>query len=388
MRKVCVFSSTRAEYGLLKPVMQKIQSHPFLQLQTLVSGTHLSPEFGSTYRVFEEDGLPVSEKVEMLLSSDTAEAICTSMGLGLMGYGQALSRLSPDVLVILGDRYEAMCVAAAAAVLNVPIAHIHGGELTAGAMDDAFRHAITKMSLLHFTAAEEYRRRVIQLGENPERVYNVGALGAESIRTLQLITREDFCAKLDLREEIPFLMVTFHPATNDPERPSDQFEKLLRALDEFQDVQVIFTGVNADTNGRGISSLTGEYLKANPARCRANKSLGHLLYLSGVKHCQAVVGNSSSGLLEAPSLGTPTVDIGSRQGGRLRAESVLHCEVTKDDIVRTLKKALSSKFQKISKKTKNPYEKAGTTDAIVKTLSDWKFKEALLKSFFDLDFNR
>lgn len=383
-RKVCVFTATRAEYGLLKGVMREIHSSEDLKLQILASGMHLSPEFGLTIKEIQEDGFEPDEKVEILLSSDTPTSICKSMGLALIGYGEALGRLKPDLLVILGDRFEAFCIAAAAQVCRVPIAHIHGGEATEGTYDEAFRHSITKMSHLHFASCETYRQRIIQLGEAPNKVFNVGALGVENIRRTTLMERAELAKSIGFNLEKPYFLVTFHPITLEKDTAGFHFLTLLDALDGFPLYNVIFTEANADTNGRVINRLIDEYVKKRPKRCLAVTSLGMQRYLSTMKFCAVVIGNSSSGIIEAPSLKVPTVNIGDRQKGRIQAASTLNCSPNTNAIRETIGRGLSPAFQEILSGTSNPYDRPGTCATIVRLLQKIDLFNITKKNFHDV----
>lgn len=341
MRRIAVFTGTRAEYGLLYWLMQEIAADPALELRLIVSGTHLSPEFGLTHRQIEQDGFHIDERIEMLLSSDTAVGVVKSMGVALLGMADALTRLQPDLLVILGDRYEALAVAQAAMIMRIPIAHLHGGEITEGAYDDAIRHAITKLGYLHFTANETYRQRVIQLGEQPERVFNVGAVGLDHITRTPLLSRDELQDSLGFKLGRPFFVVTYHPVTLFAEPAVETFQALLRALDDYPEHQVILTYPNADDGGRQLIPLLEHYAASQPERVLAIPSLGYRRYLSAVKHCAVVIGNSSSGIIEVPSLMVPTVNIGRRQKGRMAAASVLHCEPDHLSLTAAIEQALS-----------------------------------------------
>ena len=299
-----------------------------------------------TIQEIRADGFKPDETIEILLSSDTPTAICKSMGLAMIGYGEAIERLLPDMVVLLGDRFETFCMAAVAQVCRVPLAHIHGGETTEGTIDEAFRHSITKMSHLHFASCETYRQRIIQLGEAPDRVFNVGALGVENIRLKSLMERSDFAESIGFNLEKPYFIVTFHPVTLEKDTSEGQFQSLLDALDAFPEYNVIFTKANADTAGRVINRLIDEYAEKRPERCLAATSLGMRRYLSATKFCTAVVGNSSSGIVEAPSLKVPTVNIGDRQKGRIQAASILNCSPDTNTIRETIGHALSPPFRK------------------------------------------
>jgi len=378
MRKIAVFTGTRAEYGLLYWLLKDIKADADLELQLLVSAMHLSPEFGMTYQQIEADGFDITEKVEMLLSSDSAVGTAKSIGLGVIGFADAIARMQPDVLVILGDRFEALAAAQAAMVLRIPIAHIHGGEITEGAYDDAIRHAITKLSLLHFTSTEAHRNRVIQLGESPNRVHNVGAVGLDHLVRSDLMSINQLASSLNFKLEQPYVLVTYHPVTLASEPAKESFLNLLTALDEFPKLQVILTYPNADDGGRAIIPLLEAYAKKQPQRVLAIHSLGQLRYLSAVKHATAVVGNSSSGIIEVPSFKVPTVNIGERQRGRLAASSVFSCNTDTDDIVSTLKAALSTDLSQVV----NPYGKGDASGAILEYLKLAELAE--IKTFYNL----
>jgi GDP/UDP-N,N'-diacetylbacillosamine 2-epimerase (hydrolysing) len=382
-RRICVVTGTRADYGLLRWVMQSIKDDPRLQLQTLVTGMHLSPEFGLTYREIERDGFAIDARVEMLTSSDTPVGIAKSMGLGLIGCADALARLRPDLLLVLGDRFEIFAVAAAALVARVPVAHLHGGETTEGAFDEAIRHSITKMSHLHFVAAEEYRRRVIQLGERPDTVHLVGGLGIDNIRRLTLLDRAALERALDFRFGTKNLLVTFHPATLEGATSSQQMTELLAALDLLQDTHLIFTLPNADTDSRALIALVEEYVVARP-HARVYTSLGQLRYLSCIAQVDGVVGNSSSGLIEVPSFRKGTVNIGDRQRGRLQAQSVIDCQPTRAAISAALQRLYSAQFQGSLAGVRNPYGEGGASEKVVTILRDCQLEGLVKKPFFDL----
>jgi GDP/UDP-N,N'-diacetylbacillosamine 2-epimerase (hydrolysing) len=383
-RKICVYTSTRAEYGLLRSVMQEIQATEPLQLQILASGMHLSPEFGMTIQEIQTDGFEPDETMGILLSSDTPAAICKSMGLAMIGYGEAIERLKPDMVLLLGDRFETFCMAAAAQVCRVPLAHIHGGETTEGAIDEAFRHSITKMSHLHFASCEVYRQRIIQLGEAPDRVFNVGALGVENIRRMSLMERSELAEAIGFNLEKPYFLVTFHPVTLEKDTSKGQFQSLLAALDTFPEFNIIFTKANADTDGRIINRLIDEYAQKRPERCLAVTSLGVHRYLSAMKYATAVIGNSSSGIVEAPSLKIPTVNIGDRQKGRVRAGSVIDCEPSAASIQAAISEGMAPKFQGELKDAENPYEKAGTSCEIVSVIAALDPAGLLKKRFYNI----
>jgi GDP/UDP-N,N'-diacetylbacillosamine 2-epimerase (hydrolysing) len=353
-RKICVVTGTRAEYGLLRWVMQGIQDSDVLDLQLIVTGMHLSPEFGLTVQEIEADGFRIDRKVEMLLSSDTPVGITKSMGLAMIGFADALAELQPDLLLVLGDRFETFAAASAALIARIPIAHCHGGELTEGAFDDALRHSITKMAHLHFVAAEEYRQRVIQMGEHPDRVFLVGGLGVDAIKHTKLMSREELEASLDFKLGPRNLLITFHPVTLEHNTSAQQMGELLAALDQLEDTHLIFTMPNADTDGRVLIRMVEEFCATRP-NAKAFTSLGQLRYFSCIQHCDGVVGNSSSGLLEVPSFKKGTVNIGDRQKGRLRAASVIDCEPEKGVIVAALQRLREPQFYTELPAANNPY---------------------------------
>lgn len=382
MRKICIITGTRAEYGLLRWLMQEIKDDPNLTLQIIATGMHLSPEFGLTYREIEADGFQIDCKVEMLVSSDTPVGIAKSMGLGLIGFADALNSLMPDLVVVLGDRFEIFSVAAAALVARMPLAHIHGGEATEGLIDEAIRHSITKMSHFHFVAAEEYRQRVIQLGEQPGNVFLVGGLGIDGIKRQKLLSRKEVENRLAFKLGEKSLLVTFHPVTLEAESAASQIEELLAALDELRDTQLIFTMPNADTESRAIIEMINKFISEHP-NARAYASLGQSLYFSCVSHVDGVIGNSSSGLLEVPSFKKPTIDIGDRQRGRLHAKSVVGCAPNRKAISDAIKKIYSADFHEILKKVENPYGEGGASAAIVKLLKTLPLEGVIVKSFYD-----
>ena len=384
MRKICVVTGSRAEYGLLSGLMHAIQEDTDLQLQVIATNMHLSPEFGLTYREIERDGFRIDKKVQMLLSADTENATTKSVGLATIGFADAYEDLQPDLLVVLGDRFEILAAVTAALFFKIPVAHLHGGEITEGAYDDCIRHAITKMSHLHFTSTEAYRQRVIQLGENPDRVFYVGAIGVENIKRVPLLSRTELEASIGFELGKKALLVTYHPVTLENHTAADQCRNLLEALDEFPDYKAIFTMPNSDTDGRVIIQLLNEYTSLHPGRCLAVPSLGLKRYLSALQYVDAVVGNSSSGIIEVPSFGIPTLDIGDRQKGRIAAESVWHCGTEKEEITEGLRWVLSDGFKRKAKECGNPYEKEGTTLEILRILKSTIYNELLQKHFFDL----
>ena len=384
MRKICVVTGSRAEYGLLYWILREIEKLKTLQLQLVVSGAHLSPEFGLSHRIITMDGFHIDRRVEMVLSSDTATGVSKSMGLGLIGFSDAFEELKPDLIVLLGDRFELLAASSAAMVAVIPIAHIHGGEITEGAFDDAIRHSITKMSHLHFTSTEEYRNRVIQLGEDPSRVFNFGAPGIDSIRRTPLKDRVTIEQEVGLELGPRSLLVTWHPATLDPGGSESSFQNILKALDELEDTRIVFTKSNVDPEGRKINSLIDNYVQKNRQKCVVHTSLGTVAYLSLLREVDGVVGNSSSGIIEAPSLNTGTINIGGRQGGRVRAISVIDCDEDVPSIRNALIELFSSEFSGMLKELENPYDGGDASGRIVEVLSKFPLDDIHKKTFFDL----
>lgn len=382
--KICIATGTRAEYGLLRPLMRAVQKESAWRLQILATGTHLSPEFGLTFQEIENDGFVIDKKVEMLLSSDTASSVVKSMGLAMIGFSDALQDLKPDLLVILGDRYEMLALVSSALIFNIPIAHIHGGEITEGAYDDAIRHSITKMSHLHFTSTEEYKKRVIQMGENPTNVFNVGAIGLDNIRNLKLLSKKELEADLNIKFKKYNYQVTFHPETLGSLSPAEQFAKLLKVIEKQEDSFFIFTKANADTDGRIINQMIDDYVKLHPDHSQAFYSLGTLRFLSVVQCCDAIVGNSSSGIVEAPSLFTATINIGDRQKGRIQANSVINTGVAEVEISEAFEKARSEAFRNLVAKVKNPYGFGVATEKIIDILRKTNLDKFKTKHFHNL----
>ncbi|MGG1946693.1 UDP-N-acetylglucosamine 2-epimerase [Trinickia sp. NRRL B-1857] len=383
MRTICIFTGTRAEYGLLRPLIRALERESEIAVRLLVTGSHCADTHGATWREIAEDGIAVHERIEVLMDSATHAGVYTAMGLGMIRYGDALMRIAPDLLVLLGDRYEAFSAAAAATVCTIPIAHLHGGELTYGAIDDSFRHAITKMSHLHFASTDAYRDRIIQLGEDPDCVFAVGALGVENVRSVELHDEYETARRLRLEPRQPYLLATFHPATRSALSAEDQLDALLDALDRFEDHVVVVTGANADAGGLSINRRLAERAARNPERYRFFMSLGTQLYLSAARHASAVVGNSSSAIIEVPSLGVPSVDIGPRQAGRVRAESVISCGEDSARIVEAIRQALTPGFRDLAARAANPYDRPGTSAKIVRELVSRDLTAMSLKTFHD-----
>jgi len=386
MKRIGIMTGTRAEYGLLKPLMQEINKDNDLELYLIVSGMHLSPEFGMTYQEIEEDGFEINAKVEMLLSSDSPAGISKSIGLGVIGFADEFQRADLDMLILLGDRYEALSAAICAMVMRIPIAHLHGGELTEGAIDEGIRHSITKMSYLHFTSTEQYRNRVIQLGENPERVFYVGALGVENIKKINLMTKEELERSIHFEIDENTVVVTYHPVTLENNTVEEQFLNLLKVLDRNPKIRMIFTKANADTNGRIVNELIDKYAAQNSERACAFVSLGQKRYLSALKYCRIVIGNSSSGIIEAPSFGKPIINIGDRQKGRICADSVINCGYTQQEIQQAMETALTEEFENKARNCRNPYEKENTAANIISVIKDYLLNDKikLKKGFYDI----
>ena len=386
-RKICVITGTRAEYGLLYWLMKEIQSDESLQLQIVATGTHLAPEFGLTYKNIEQDGFKIDEKIEMLLSGDTAVAITKSMGVELISFADVFDRLKPDIAVVLGDRYELLTAVSAALIANIPVAHIHGGEISEGAIDDSIRHSITKMSQLHFVSTAEHRRRVIQMGENPERVYEVGAAGFDNIVKLNLLSLKELEDSVNFLLGDKFFLVTYHPVTVESYQQEDALSNLFRALDNFKNYNVLITKSNGDVGGRIINKKIDEYAANQPNRICCRTSLGQLRYLSAMKYCAAVIGNSSSGIWEAPVFKTPTVNLGARQKNRHREISVIDCEENFDSIKSAIEKSISKEFQEKISSLQIPHTDGLVAVRIKEVLKNIPLENLFRKKFFDYNFD-
>lgn len=385
MRKICFITGTRAEYGLLSRLMKMVQDDNSTQLQIIATNMHLSPKFGNTYQEIEKDGFAMDKKIPILEDGkDDANATLKSMAKALAGFADAYDELKPDMVVVLGDRYEILAAATAALIERIPIAHIHGGEITEGAYDDAIRHSITKMSHLHFASTEEYRKRIIQLGEQPDRVWYVGAIGVENIKKLPLM------GKAEIEEEVKFkldentILVTYHPVTLGTHSAEQDIKDFLAALEERRDLRVVFTMPNSDTGAQVIADAISGFVVRNSDRAVAYKSLGIKRYLSVMKYVGAVVGNSSSGLVEVPSFGIPTLNIGDRQKGRIAADSVYHCDTDKASILQGLDTIMSPSFKQKAAATHNPYDKKGTAQAIFDVISTYPLEQLKQKHFYDI----
>jgi len=385
MTKICVVTGTRAEYGLLYWLLKEIEADKELELQLIVTGMHLSPEFGLTYKEIEKE-FNIDKKIEMLLSSDTSIGVSKSMGLAQISFAEGYETLKPDIVVVLGDRYEMLSAACAATIAKIPIAHLHGGETTEGAFDESIRHSITKMSHLHFTATDTYKNRVIQLGENPNRVFNVGGMGIENIKRLKLLTKGEFEKSIDFKLNKKNILVTFHPVTLENSTAKDQFQELLNAIDTLKDTNIIFTKANSDTDGRIINQMIDEYVAKNSFKSIAFTSLGQLRYLSALQYVDAMVGNSSSGITEAPSFKIATINIGDRQKGRIKAQSVIDCMSTKEDILKAFGKLYSYEFQEVVQVVQNPYGNECASMKIIEEIKKVDLTNILKKSFYDMKF--
>jgi len=387
-KKVCVVTSTRAEFGLLKPVISQIEADDTMQLLLVVTGAHLNQSLGMTVNEIAGSGLPIYKEICVTLPNNSQSDVAAIMGETLQRFGRFFFETRPDIVILLGDRYEIMAVAMAAAVCTLPIAHIHGGEITEGAIDDVFRHCITKMSHLHFASTEAYRQRIIQMGEAPERVFNVGALGAENAKKEKTVKKEELEQELGFGITDQTVLATFHPETLESDTPQEQLQPLLRALDDLN-LRVVFTKANADAGGMMINNILENYVARNKNRAVLFASLGQRRYLSMVKYARAVIGNSSSGIIEAPVLGTASVNIGNRQKGRIHGNSVIDCENSTNAIKASIQQAMSMSFQMMCQKSlENPYLGLNTSHQIVDTIKNWLGGCSMspVKSFYDINF--
>jgi GDP/UDP-N,N'-diacetylbacillosamine 2-epimerase (hydrolysing) len=385
-RKIAILTGTRAEFGLLKPIIIKLKAVPEFEINVVVTGAHLTPEYGLTYREIENAGVHIDHKLDILLSADTPAAVSKTMGLAMISFADYFARIEPDLLLVLGDRYETLAVCCAAMNQRIPIAHLYGGETTEGAVDEGIRHALTKLSYLHFTSASRHRRRVIQLGEQPDRVFEVGAIGIENILNEKLLSKDELESAIALKLDKPYGLVTFHPVTLENNHSAEQFEALLQVCQKHEEMKFVFSKANADTNGRIINQMLDESAKRHD-HIYAFASLGMLRYLSAMKYCTVVMGNSSSGIIEAPSLGVPTINIGDRQKGRVQADSVINCGSVTGEIEQALQLARSNAFRARARNTVNPYGDGNTSGKIVKIISDFLLngKINLKKKFYDCE---
>jgi len=385
MRKICVITGTRAEFGLLKPLIALMAKDNELQLQLIATGMHLSPEFGYTINEITESGFVVDKKVECLLSSDTSVGISKTIALAISGFADALEALQPDLVVVLGDRTEILGAVIATAMANIPIVHLYGGETTEGAYDEAIRHSITKFSHLHFTSTEAYRKRVIQLGEQPEMVFNVGAIGLDAVKKLKLLNKEEFENSIGFKLKKRNVLITYHPVTLEKEAPIQTFENILQALDELSETGLIFTHANSDKNGRVINKMITEYVEIHRDKAVAFKSLGQLRYLSALQFVDFVIGNSSSGMTEVPAFCIPTVNIGDRQKGRINCESVINSTNSLEDIKKSITFALDKQFREIIQQQEMLYGNGTAAEKILKVIKEHTIIP-LKKSFYDISY--
>lgn len=381
--KICIVSGSRAEYGLLFWLMKNIDNDPKFQLQIIVTGMHLSPEYGLTYKEILQDGFTIDRKIEMLLSSDTSSSISKSTGLGIIGFTDAFKELNPDMIIVLGDRYEIFASCISSLFLKIPIAHIHGGETTTGASDEAIRHSITKIAWWHFVATDEYKKRVMQLGEHPDRIFTVGGLGVDAIKKLNLLTKAELSKTLRLSFNKKNLLITYHPVTLEDNTSQLQIKNLLEALDELNDTYLIFTMPNSDTDNKVISKMINKFVDNNKNSILFI-SMGHLNYLSTLQFVDAVVGNSSSGLAEAPTFKIGTINIGDRQKGRLKSASVIDCNPIKQSILKAIRKLYTEEFQNDLLSCSNPYGMGNASDLIINKLNNISIPKELKKKFYDL----
>ena len=387
MRKICVVTATRAEYGLLKCLLEDIQADSNLELQIISTGAHLSPEFGLTNQQIEEDGFTVNKKIEILLSSDTPIGVSKSMGLAQISFAEAFDELKPDIVVVLGDRYELIPIVSAANIARIPVAHLSGGELTEGAIDETIRHAITKLSQLHFTAMDEYTHRVIQMGEQPSRVFTVGEVGLDNLMRMKLMSRSEFENSIGCNLKARNILFTYHPeTTKDISEIAIDFSKILRGLDNLEDTLLIFTKANADVGGRLINKMIDDYAAQNKYKAITFTSLGQLRYLSALQYVDAIVGNSSSGIVEAPSFKLATINIGNRQKGRVKATSVLDVDVDTKKIFDSIQHIYTSEFKKILENTTNPYGQGNSSQKVLNTLKLVDLDSLKIKCFYDVKF--
>ena len=385
MRKICVITGTRAEFGLLRPLIELIANDNELQLQLIATGMHLSPEFGYTLNEITEAGFMVDKKVECLLSSDSSIGVSKTIALAISGFADALAELTPDLVVVLGDRTEILGAVIATAMVNIPIAHLHGGETTEGAYDEAIRHSITKFSHLHFTSTEAYRKRVIQLGEHPDTVFNVGAIGLDAIKKLPLLDKASFEQAIGFKLKERNILITYHPVTLEKEAPIETFENILIALDELTNTALIFTHANSDKNGRIINKMITEYVSSHKDKAVEFKSLGQLRYLSALQFVDFVIGNSSSGMTEVPAFYIPTINIGDRQKGRINCESVINSNNSLEDIKKSITFALDKTFRKKIQQQELLYGNGTAAEKILQIIKEHNHI-SIKKSFYNIDF--
>nr|WP_272579375.1 UDP-N-acetylglucosamine 2-epimerase [Providencia sp. PROV265] len=387
MRKICVVTATRAEYGLLRCLLEDIQHDPQLELQLISTGTHLSPEFDYTHQQILDDGFTVNKKIEILLSSDSAVGVSKSMGLAQISFAEAFDELKPDIVVVLGDRYELIPIVSAANIAKIPVAHLSGGEITEGAIDELVRHAVTKLSQLHFTAMEEYTNRVIQMGEPPERVFTVGEIGLDNLLRMKFMSRKEFESAINCQLQERNILFTYHPeTTQDIEEIKEDFEKILKGLSQLKNTLIIITKANADVGGRLINKMIDEFVVENPNKAIAFTSLGQLRYLSALQYVDAVIGNSSSGIVEAPSFKLATINIGNRQRGRVRANSVIDISADTEQLLLAINTVYSPEFKSILNSTLNPYGQGNSSKHVIEILKQANLESLKTKPFYDIPF--
>lgn len=383
-RRVCIFTGARSDFGLLQPLIRAVMQDEQLELQLIVTGSHLAADFGMSVREIEDAGIPIARKIDILGASDAAVDIAKAAGRGLIEFADVLAELKPDIVVVLGDRYEALAAAFSSVILGVPVAHLHGGEITEGSSDDSFRHAITKLASLHFVAAEPYRGRVLQMGESPDRVFLVGGLGVDAISRLSLLDRDEVERRLNFAIDDRTLLATIHPATAGAADSGLECDEMLAALEIERDLRIVFTLANADAGGRGVNEQIKAFVARNSTRSICFPSLGSQLYFSCLQFVKGVIGNSSSGLLEAPSFHIGTINIGPRQQGRLRSASVIDCPPDRPSIGKALARLFSAEFQRVVASASNPYGSGGATPRIVKVLRAVDLSKLHTKSFYDI----
>lgn len=386
-RRICAVSGSRADYGLLRWTLKEIHDDSKLELYLVVTGSHLLAEYGSSVNEIEADSIPISGRIDVIDPTDSAQGVARAIGAGVVKFSETFSQLEPDLLLLLGDRYEIFSAAVAATALHIPIAHCHGGERTEGAMDEALRHSITKMAHIHFTATNQYKDRVIQLGEHPEHVFNVGSFGVEAVQRFPRLTQPELETKLNLNLSHKTLFVAYHPETHSPEDDQQTLANLFRCLNELNQVKVIFSLSNADEGGRGINELINEYVNTNSDKASVFANLGQEVLFSLLENVDGIVGNSSSGIIEAPSLKVGTLNIGNRQKGRIRADSIIDCRASCNEISRGLAILLSKEFKERVKQASNPYEGQGPSKKVRSILRSFPLDGILRKAFYDISAN-
>ncbi len=388
MKRICVISGSRADYGLLYWTLTKLKDSSFFELQICVTGMHLSHEFGMTYKMIEKDGFKIDYKVETLISGDSGASVSKSVGLGIIGFTDVFEKLRPDLILVLGDRFEIFSAVSAGMALRIPIAHCHGGELSLGAIDDAMRHSITKMSHIHFVSTEDYSKRIVQLGEEKSRVFNVGALGIESLKKIKFKSKKQLKNELGINFLEKSFLITFHPETLNKKTSESKFAEILKAVDKFENTTLIFTKPNADSEGRLLIDMIDNYILKNRFKSFCFKSLGQTNYLSTMSNVNLIIGNSSSGLIEAPYFKIPTINVGDRQKGRLYGESVINCKCNYKSIYESIKKGLNANFLESIKNSKNPYGNSNSSSKIINVLKNKNFKNLINKPFVDIKINK